>query len=75
MLVTKRNDVDLQQGNDHEEEREHEVMQEPETELEVPIEDLSDEINREQEPGRESRAEDEKLEEIFNQLLQELNHS
>ena len=41
MLVRKRNGVDLQQGNEKQEEREHEVMQEHETELEATIEDLT----------------------------------
>ena len=34
---------------------------------------LRDEITREQEPGTEIREEDEELEEIFSQLLEDLN--
>ena len=75
MLLRKTNGLDLQQGNEQQEEREHEVMQEHETELEATIEDLSDEITREQEPGTEIREQDEELEEIFSHLLEDLNHS
>ena len=55
MLVRKRNGVDLQQGNEQQEEREHEMIQEHETELEATMEDLTDEITKKQEPGTEIR--------------------
>ena len=50
------------------------MMEEHETKLEAIIEDLT-KITREQGPGTEIREEDEEMEEIFSQLLENLNHS
>ena len=50
------------------------MMEEHETKLEAIIEDLT-KITREQGPGTEIREEDEELEEIFSQLLENLNQS